>query len=143
MQIHSNYIPTFFVGWYHTPCLSTDARVFLFPGSLVPQVLMGAMSNNPPIWVHGVGDISVVILSYWILYISVRDPDRDFSPLHKDYTPSSFHFLDSCLHYSLVDPLFASQHNIKTRNSHFRFLFLSSSSSRRVQSRSGEGRVNE
>ena len=52
---------------------------------------------------------------------------RDFAPLHKD------RFLDSCLRYSLVDPLFSSHHNTKTQNSCFRFLFLSSSSHRRVQ----------
>jgi hypothetical protein len=68
----------------------------------------------------GVGDISAVHLSCWILYISVWEPDRDFAPLRKDDTPSSFRFLCSCLRYSLTDPLFASD---KTRKSRFRFAF--------------------
>ena len=32
------------------------------------------MDNTPTIWVHGFGDISVVILSWWILYIWVWSP---------------------------------------------------------------------
>jgi hypothetical protein len=54
--------------------LSTDARVFLFPAILVAQVLVGAMGNTPPMWVHGVGDISAGILSCWFLYICVWGP---------------------------------------------------------------------
>jgi hypothetical protein len=34
------FIPTFFVGWYHTSCLSTDERFFLFPAIMVAQVLV-------------------------------------------------------------------------------------------------------
>ena len=70
--------------------------VCLFPAILVVQVLVGAMGNTPPIWVHGVGDISDVILSFWFLYIKLRvGPDRDFAPPRKDYTPfvSSFRFV--------------------------------------------------
>ena len=37
------------------------------------------------------GDISAVILSCWFLYIVCGS--RDFTPLRKDYTPSSFRFL--------------------------------------------------
>ena len=81
-------IPTFLVGRYYTPCLSTDEWFFLFPSILVAQVFVGVMGNTLPIWVHGVGDISDVILSCWILCICVWDPDRDFAPLHKDYTSS-------------------------------------------------------
>ena len=79
---------TFFVGRYHTPCLSTDSWFVLFPTILVTQEIVGVMGNTLPIWVHGVGDISDVILSCWILCICVWDPDRDFAPLHKDYTSS-------------------------------------------------------
>jgi hypothetical protein len=90
---------TFFTGRYHTSRLSTDARFFLFPTILVAQVLVGAMGNTPPMcMVHGVGDISVVILSCWILYICVWGPGRDFAPLHRDYTSSSLLFLGSYLH---------------------------------------------
>ena len=60
------------------------------------------MGNTPPIWVHGVGDILTVIFS---LYICVWGPDRDFAPLHKDYTSSSFRFLDSYLRAFLADHL--------------------------------------
>lgn len=42
--------------------LSTDARFFLFPASLVAQVLVGAIGNTPTIWVHGVGDISAAVI---------------------------------------------------------------------------------
>ena len=49
------FIPTFFVGRYHTSCLSTDEWFFLFPTTLVAQVIVGSMGNTPPIWVHGVG----------------------------------------------------------------------------------------
>ena len=73
--ISSQLHPTFFVGWYHTPYLSTDARFFLIPAILVAQVLVEAMGNTPPIWLHGVGDIWVVILSCWILYICVWVPE--------------------------------------------------------------------
>ena len=110
------FIPTFFVGRYHTSCLSTDEQVFLFPTILVAQVLVGAMGNTPPIWVHDVGDISAVILSCWILYICAWGPDRDFAPLRKDYTPSLLRFLGSCLHYSLrtlsLHPITTQKHGI-------------------------------
>ena len=46
---------TFFVGRYHTPHLSTDARFFLFPTILVAQVLVGAMGNTPPYVFMGLG----------------------------------------------------------------------------------------
>ena len=101
-SIHT-FIPTFFVGRYHTPCLSTDGRFFLFLVILVDQVLPGSMGNTPPIWVDGVGDIFDVIFYWWILYIYVWDPDRDFAPLIKDYTSSSL--LGSYLHVFLTDPL--------------------------------------
>ena len=137
------FIPTFFVGRYHTTCLSTDEWFFVFPVILVAQVLVGAMGNTPPIWVHEVGDISVVILSWWILYICVWGPDRDFSPPLRDYTPSSIRFLCSRLHSSLNNLLFASQHKEFTISF---FIFLSSSSFRRAQcitlQNAGEGRVN-
>ena len=67
------------------------------------SLLAGAMGNTPPIWVDGVGDIFDVIFYWWILYIYVWDPDRDFAPLIKDYTSSSL--LGSYLHVFLTDPL--------------------------------------
>jgi hypothetical protein len=73
--------------------LSTEERVLMWwdrgvwPGT---RGYGGRYSSKMGVW----GTFSVVILSYWFLYIVVWDPDRDFSPPRKDYTPftSSFHF---------------------------------------------------
>ena len=137
--ISSQLHPTFFVGRYHTPCLSTDVWFSLLSTILVTQVLVGTMDYIPPIWVHGVGDISVVILSYWILYICMWAPGffNSTQGLHFFITSLSGLVSSSFSH----GPSFC-HHDINTEFA-FSFFFLSSSSHRRVQSCSGEGRVNE
>ena len=68
--LHFSFLLSSFGGITSHSLLSTDARFFVFPGILVSQVFVGVMGNTPPIWVHGVGDISDdVILSCWFLYI--------------------------------------------------------------------------
>ena len=116
-----------FVGRYHTSCLSTDTRFFHFPVILVAQVLVRAMGNPPPIWVNGVGDIWSVILSWWILYICVWAPGFCTS------TQGLHSFMDSLS--GLVSSLFSHRGPSLRIPAH--------SSSRRVQSGSEEGRVNE
>ena len=98
------FIPTFFVWRFHTPCLSTDERFSLFPAILVTQVLAGAMSNTPPI---GVLLFSPKLMDFQ-RYICVWDPDRDFAPLLKDYTPSSLRlcFPTSIFNFILRDTPF-------------------------------------
>ncbi len=91
---------------------------------------MGAMGNTPPIWVYGVGDISTVSLSCWILYICVLDPDWDFAPPHKDYP---LHHVSFCVRVFDVISLTVSLNPTKHGIRDFVLLLFSSSSLRRVQ----------
>ena len=113
-----------------------------FPHILVAQVLVGAMGNTPPKWV--VMGLGTFLLLFSLAGFCTFACGSLTGILHLYARTTLLHRFAFWARAFAILSRTLSLHPITTQKQgiRFRFLLLSSSSSRRFQSRSGEGRVN-